>query len=338
MSKRLQVINNYLIITDTITQETREFPKARVRYRDTNNNIELRYIDDTSQNVIYQFNELVDSNDVAWSDIPTLLNWLRINTGGGANVNEDGSINVVTQSPIETLSQDPTSPSFDLYFSEALGSPTTLLADINLDDKVITIADTSNFNVGTWIGIFSGTGRYMWAEVQVINGNDLTLDRLVDYPFNAGSNVLPTNRNIAVDGSVTPRIFSIQAGNTGLEIDITRLIISMICQDPIQLNLYGDQPALTNGLLLRKVNGDYRNLINTKTNYEIGVHSYDLTIYEQIKQNDVNALLARSTWAGASKRGVVIRLKQGEELQLVVQDDLSGILNFWVLAQGHEVY
>jgi hypothetical protein len=328
MSKRLEVVSNYLIITDTIDLTTREYPKARVRYRDTNENIEFRYIDDTSQNITYQFSELVDENDNAWADIPTLLEWLRVNTGG-AKVSGSGGLDVNIQ--------DQTTPSFDLYFTQATGVPTTLSQDTGLDSYTIVVNDVTNFVVGTFVGVFSGTGRFYWGEVIGVNGNTLTMDRPTDFNFLTGSNVLPTTKNLNVDGSVTPQIFSIQAGSTGLEIDITRIILSIVCTNPIELNLFGDQPALTRGIQLRKIDGTYRNYLNAKTNYEIGIHTYDIKIFEQVKQNDVNALIARSTFAGQSKRGVTVRIGAGEELQLIVQDDLTGIIAMLAMAQGHEV-
>lgn len=140
-----------------------------------------------------------------------------------------------------------------------------------------------------------------------------------------------------VDGSVTPRIFSIQAGTSGLEIDLTRLMYAMVTTNPIGMGGFGDLIELTRGVTIRTVNGEYRNLMNFKTNFGLGIHAYDVNIFDEVKQNDVNALLARNTYAGQSKRGVVIRLGPSEQLQAIIQDDLTDLLYFWIMASGSEV-
>lgn len=95
MAIKLELKNNYIVLTDTVTLETVEYPKARVRYKDYSNNIQFKYIDDTSQDKTYQFSELVDENEVAWTDLTTLLTWLRKNTGSdAATLDNEGVSNV----------------------------------------------------------------------------------------------------------------------------------------------------------------------------------------------------------------------------------------------------
>jgi hypothetical protein len=241
--------------------------------------------------------------------------------------------------------QDQTSPSADIYFSQALGAPTTLTAPtvvgLNYDLEVVdatlfipTIGDVD----GTWVGVFSGTGRYYWGIVLAKVGNVLTMDTPIDFAFQIGDNVLPTNRNMGeVDGSVTPQIFKIQAGTSGLEIDVTRIMVAMIASTKVEIDLFGDMPRLPRGIVLRVVKGTgTRNLWNVKSNYGLGIQTYDLQIYEEISTQGLNGLLARNSYAGPAKHGVVIRLGPGEELQLVIQDLLT-LEVLLMMAQGHEV-
>lgn len=44
-----------------------------------------------------------------------------------------------------------------------------------------------------------------------------------------------------------------------------------------------------------------------------------------------------NTYGEQSKRGVVIRLGIGDELQIIVQDNLTGLIALLAIAQGHEV-
>ena len=48
-------------------------------------------------------------------------------------------------------------------------------------------------------------------------------------------------------------------------------------------------------------------------------------------------LSVRMTFAGQDKHGVVVRLDTGEEFQIVVQDDLTGLETFSCMAEGHFV-
>lgn len=75
-------------------------------------------------------------------------------------------------------------------------------------------------------------------------------------------------------------------------------------------------PPLTRGCLLRvkKPTGDFVNLFNWKTNGGFIIRSFDHSFQEKV--------------------GVV----PNEELQIVIQDDLSsGLAEFLALAQGHEL-
>lgn len=247
-------------------------------------------------------------------------------------------INIITKKlSTDATTQDSKSPVFHLYFSESLGPPTTLTVETVKNDYTIEVVDATDFSIGTWLGMFSGTGRYYWGKVSNVAGTTITLDSPIDFEFPVGASVLATNRNMAVDGSVTPRIFSIKAGSAGLIIDIVRINLSIVCQNVVELNLFGDQPSLTNGVVARYVDGEYRNLFNVKTNYEIGVIGYDIKVFEEIKTNDVNAILGKITYGGQENHGAVIRLGPNEELQLIIQDDLTGLEVFLGLAEGSEV-
>ena len=80
MSKKLEVIENYLIITDTVDNSTVEFPMSRVRYKDSGNNIKFVSSDNASQDVSFVKSDFVDADGVAFTD-EGLLTFLRSNTG-----------------------------------------------------------------------------------------------------------------------------------------------------------------------------------------------------------------------------------------------------------------
>ena len=66
------------------------------------------------------------------------------------------------------------------------------------------------------------------------------------------------------------------------------------------------------------------------------MHSFD-GMFQSKSGGGEHAFVGRSTWGGQSKRGVVLRVdgNLGEEVQLVIQDDLTGLTDFLMVAQGH---
>lgn len=91
MASKLEVKGNYLIITDTVTSQTTEYPTSRVRYKDTPNIITFDYIDNDSQSVEVVKTDILDSSGSAFASDEDLLLWLRWNTGfnstlGGSRV------------------------------------------------------------------------------------------------------------------------------------------------------------------------------------------------------------------------------------------------------------
>lgn len=239
--------------------------------------------------------------------------------------------------------QDQTTPIFGLYFLKPTGLPTTLASGTSVDDRTVTVASSANFSVGNQVGIFSsvsGGGRFFFAEVLSISVNDITIDTPLDHTFAVGDAVIAADKNMNVDGSSTPQIFELQGGgvDSGICVDIVRLLVSMECSSAVDLSKFGNLSKLTNGVVLRKKDGEYRNIFNVKSNSEISEECYDITFYESLNPSQgIDGMTARCTFGGQSKRGAVVRLEPGETLQLIIQDNLTGLVNFSIKAHGHIV-
>lgn len=63
---------------------------------------------------------------------------------------------------------------------------------------------------------------------------------------------------------------------------------------------------------------------------------FDFDIQSAIGQQQ-DGFTGRLTFGGQSKMGVVIRLNQGEDLQMLVQDDLSTLDSLSIICEGHTV-
>jgi len=231
--------------------------------------------------------------------------------------------------------QDQTTPLFDFYFQQAL-SQTTLQAATVRYQYTIDVSSAAGFVVGSYLGVF-GQGRYFFAEVLSILGTVLTLDTPLDFDFANGSTVVRLTRDLNVNGAVTPQVFGIFGPAGGnIKYDITRFMLSIETATAPQLPEFGDLSALTHGLVLRRNDSQTRNYWNIKSNLEFGLHAYDIQLLSAVGPG-ADGILMRYTFAGADKHGVTVRLGAGDTLELLIQDDLTGLSKFRALAEGHEV-
>ncbi|MCK5018044.1 MAG: hypothetical protein KAS32_13390, partial [Candidatus Peribacteraceae bacterium] len=172
----------------------------------------------------------------------------------------------------------------------------------------------------------------------------LTLDSPFDFAFPAGTQAIIATRKMDVNGSITSQAFDMRGLNFPLVIpvsfDITRIMIQMTTATAISFGAFGDiAGGLANGIVLRnrKASGDIRNIWNVKTNADFALLAYDYTTYSALTPPTIDGLAVRYTFAGQEKHGVTVRLDPGDSLQLLVQDDLSSLVSFRMLAQGHVV-
>jgi hypothetical protein len=243
--------------------------------------------------------------------------------------------------PLEhTENQNKISPPVDLFFIKAKSAPDSLAVATTLDDITITVNNGGVFTVGDYIGIFDGAvNRFYFGEVLIIAANVLTVDTPLDYAYSIGEPVLPTTRDLNVDGSVIPQVFTIAAVSGGvatLEVDICRLMIQMFTDTVPQLSDFGDiTDGLTRGLVLRENNGFVYNIWNVKDNGDFAHLAYDLEVY--LASNPAqgqNGLAVRYTLNGQDKHDVAVRVGGGKTLQIIVQDDLTDIGKFRVIGEG----
>jgi hypothetical protein len=232
-----------------------------------------------------------------------------------------------------------TTAPIDLFFIRATGAPTTLDTQASIGDYDIDVISATGFSAGTYMGIFCPTAnRFFFTTVLNVVSNTLTLDTPLDFAFIPGDNVLPLTRDLNVDGSTTPVVFQIRGGGAGstLSIDINRLMFSMDTTTRVTLQDFGDLTALTNGLVLQRSDGITRNTFNIKQNSDFVSLAYDLQMFDATNPNENNGLACRYTFNGQDKHGTALQLEPGDSLDLIIQDDLSGLEKFHIMGQGYE--
>lgn len=238
---------------------------------------------------------------------------------------------------IEIEVQDQYTDLIDYYLTRHLHN-LTLSSDITFESYTIQVTDGSSVANGTYIMIQENMRVF---QAKILSGggtNTLTLDTPCDYPFTAAAasinNVTP---ELDVNASITPVEATLKPA-AGVSWDITRIIISMVHLGPADDGMFGDLAALTKGVILRKSNGIHHTIFNAKTNGELRERMYDVTYSDKAPAGQYGTS-GRRTFGGQSRNGVTIRLDgdSGDELQILIQDDLTGLTTFRIIAQGHIV-
>lgn len=224
-----------------------------------------------------------------------------------------------------------------VYFNNIQGN-TTLSEIFEIDSYNITLNNITGVQVGDYVGVFDDENlKYYVGTILNIIGNDVIMDTPSDFNYTIGDRFEHGNNNMNVDGSVEPVIFSVRATNAlNFEIDITRLIIHITDQTTMDNSKFGGINALERGVVLRRVDGINQNIFNIKTNGEMGELAFD-KVYDDRAPSGFFGVSTRLTFAGQNKMGVTIRLGDNDDLQLVIQDDLTGLDTFRIMAQGHVV-
>jgi len=231
--------------------------------------------------------------------------------------------------------QDQTTDIIDLYFHQELNT-STLSAPSVVDARTFDLTAGHGAVVGNFLEISEDVHVSQFEILNVVT-NTITVDCPIDHAFTTSAAVRVSNINMAVDGSVTPVVFQIDPIPTQ-EWDIVRVILVINDGTAMDFTTFGGIPALTNGCCIRYKNSVRENIFNWKSNGDFINRSFDYAILQNTGQNQ-RSFVSRCTFAGTSKRGVAARLEgsKGDELQVIIQDDLTDLTSVRIIAQGHEV-
>ena len=215
--------------------------------------------------------------------------------------------------------------------------------DVIKGEAEVTLVSVVGFAVGQHFRIIDlARGRFYFGTILSINMNIVTVDTPFDFDFVADSEAIGSSTAMNVDGSVTPVTFVLRTGQPSIDsaADVTRMMMACTTNDAVDLSGFGDGPALVNGMYLKVVraNGDVMNIMNVKTNADLANMTFDFTIYAATNPaQGLNGFVSRMTFSGQEHLGVVIRLGAGDDVEIVVQDDLTDIVELSVLLEGHIV-
>lgn len=265
------------------------------------------------------------------------VNTFRLRDGSTA-VSDSSVPTFNTDGDLAVVLHDQTTRSLDFFFGR-LDNLTTLSADADPEDMTLTLTSTTGFTAGKTVGVFSLNdvdGFYLGGQIGAPAGSVITVDTPVDIALASGSAIAATTTNMAVDGSSTTQVFQIGPvgpGSTSI-VDITRIMGHLLDSTAMDDGKFGGITALTNGVVLRKNDGVITNLWNVKTNADLALICYDFTYSDKAPGGQFGVNF-RNTYAGQGGHGVVLELVPGEYLEVLIQDDLTGLDEFTMMAQGH---
>jgi len=236
--------------------------------------------------------------------------------------------------------QDQTSKSFYLPFIKAAAAPTYLSIDAAKGARALTLVSTTGFTAGCVIVMMKTNEFFIARQLGAPAGNVVTIDTPVEEEFSvAGSYIVPFSYNMNVNGSATPQIF--QIGPVGapsdIRLDVTMVVGHITDQTAMDDSLFGGISALTRGCVLRKSNMNYETFWNCKSNSELKLICANEFSYSAKAPSGYYGATFVQRYAGPENKGVTIRLAATETIELIVQDDLTGLDSFIMLAHGHYV-
>lgn len=234
---------------------------------------------------------------------------------------------------VDVYVQDQTTEIINQYMCNIKGT-TTLTIDYPINTKVIVVASVTGAVVGDRINI-SENGRVFQSVIKNITGTTITMASPTDQALTTNAVVCFAEWNIAkANGSVTPVTYRLKPPK-GVLWHVTKINFSITDNVAMDDTKFGGLSELPNGLVFRVVDGYTKQLgvISNNAGFKdygfegyyndkTGAGSYGYNGLNQIKDNGVVLILNGDT---------------DDEFQVIVNDDLTGLSKFSILAQGHAV-
>lgn len=230
--------------------------------------------------------------------------------------------------------QDQYSESIDFYLCKDNGTTNPTVA-MSIDDVTITVASNTGAAVGDCINIRENA-RMFQSVISNVNGNIITFNSPVDYAFSTSAIVCFGEWNLATaNGSTTPAIFCIQPPENAIY-DIYDISISMEDNTAMYESTFGGITALTKGIVGRITDGYSKNLFLCNNNAGFREYGFATEYPDKVPSGTF------AFWADKSfktENGVSLRVDGStqDKIEIIVQDDLTGLSKLAVTVHGHLV-
>lgn len=232
-----------------------------------------------------------------------------------------------------------TSPA--ITYMAAAKDITTITAQQAISSRQISVDDASSVAINDYIVVFNyDLNRFYQGRALNAATSPILLDNPLDIQLEIGDIVGIASSELAVNGSVTPQTFVFrgdQSNPIDITVGITRLIVTMQLTNAGSLDEFGNIPSLTNGIVLRSfIDGEYHNIFNAKTNRDLKNYGYDLEFIDALPPTP-DSVSCRISFSGKDKMDTMIRIKPGDNVELIIQDDLTSITSFNFIMEGRVI-
>lgn len=212
----------------------------------------------------------------------------------------------------------------------------TLAAPVAIGDYTCTLV-AGHGSVAGNIFCLKESGRHYQATILNVATNVVTLDTPMEFAFTVLAVGFRSNDNMALsNGSVTPAVYRVSPP-IGAKWDLYGFSIGMTDNIAMDDGRFGGIAALTRGLVVRKVDGVYKNIFNCKTNGDFAFRCDEVRYADKPPAGTGHGISIKKTFS--IRHGCVIRLdgSTGDELQFIVQDDLTALSTCRAAVWGHVV-
>lgn len=234
----------------------------------------------------------------------------------------------------------------DNFFIQANDIATDTAAIVVVGDNIagrqIQVTDPSSFSVDDVV-VLTTPGNIYFGLVLVVAADLLTCDSLIPFAFPEGSVIQSFTRDLNVNGAVTPQRFSIfGSGAANVQLNITRLVMTALTTDPVDLSKFGDiVGGLLNGIMLQGVPAGPippSNQWNVKTNADLdNLTGGDFkTAAATNPAQGQDGFTARYTYGNPDKHDTIPPINIGDRIDLIIQDNLTTILQLLMLYGGNQ--
>ena len=236
------------------------------------------------------------------------------------------------QKSIDVFVQSNTSNLFQSFLQTYEKEDILLTSDVSVDDTQIQVAAGHGITVGDSLIIY--TVNYHWqVEVISVSTNLITLESPSYLSFKVADTTIIRGKT-DLNGASTGVTYKFGLpGSSQDPIDINAALLIMGHSTQGDDGDFGDQTALANGLLLRKVNAIKFNLGIYKTNRDFRLNNANIEYSDKGPAGTYGTNI-KFFLQGQENFDQVIRLCYGDFLTALRQDDLSGLSFFRISLIG----
>ena len=216
---------------------------------------------------------------------------------------------------------------------------TPLAGDIAIEATVLTLTSAVGFATGDRILIDDGTNsEHHLPQITDLTGVTATLDGPIDHAYLAANTTI-TKVLVNLEGlvgTIGAPISYVVKPHASEVWHLTRLNFSIQHAVAADDGKFGGIAALGNGVVLRTNTAllGLRTLTNWKANKDMIEDMYDVKYSDKVGSSN-NGTNGR--WSFKQRAQFVIRLdgSQGDEFEILIQDNLTTLVDFQINLQGH---